>query len=217
MLVREHTASVLWCEGNDVLPFINGLSTNLVTGPCTTVVLTPQAKIVDVVDVVCLPNGVALVGSAANRARLLSHLSQRMLGRDVNLRDVSALNQVLLCDVEPDAEPGVTVHKSFFGWMRIAPLGKSLDPNWEDDDWNEHRVKAMLPYHGHEITGRHHPLACGLGSLVHEQKGCYTGQELMARMRSRGRQGHRLVRLTGQPEGATTIGRTHSLAIQRDG
>ena len=217
MLVREHSASVLWCEGNDVLPFLNGLSTNLVIGPCTTVVLTPQAKIVDVVDVVCLPNGVALVGSATNRARLLSHLSQRMLGQDVNLRDVSALNQVLLCDVEPDAEPGVTVHKSFFGWMRIAPLAKSLDPNWGDDDWNEHRVKKMLPYHGHEITAfAHHP-ACGLESLVHEQKGCYTGQELMARMRSRGRQGHRLVRLPGQPEEATTIGRTHSLTITRDG
>ena len=216
MLVREHSASVLWCEGTDVLPFLNGLSTNLVIGPCTTVVLTPQAKIVDVVDVICLPNGVALVGSAANRTKLLDHLSQRMLGQDVSLRDVSALNQVVLCDIEPEPEPDVTVHKSFFGWMRIAPLAKSLEATWEDDDWNEHRVKAMLPYHGHEISARHHPLACGLESLVHEQKGCYTGQELMARMRSRGRQGHQLVRVPGQPEGATTIGRTHSLAIERD-
>lgn len=216
MRTRAHPASVLWCEGTDVLTFLNGLSTNLVNGSCTTVVLTPNAKIIDVVDVICLPNGVALVGSAGNRSHLVKHLTDKMLGREVSVRDVSDLNQVLLCDAEPLAEPGITVHKSFFGWMRVAPLDQSLEPNWKDDDWNDHRVNLMMPYHGHEITDRHHPLACGLGALVHEHKGCYTGQELMARMRSRGRQGHRLVRLEGQPSEATTCGRTHSLAIVRD-
>ena len=73
----------------------------------------------------------------------------------------------------------------------------------------------MIPHQGHEITPNVHPLACGLGDLVHESKGCYIGQEILARMRSRGRQGKELVRIANPVEAATTIGANHSLAIVR--
>ena len=84
-----------------------------------------------------------------------------------------------------------------------------------EDDFSEYRVANMIPHQGHEITPNVHPLACGLGDLVHEAKGCYIGQEILARMRSRGRQGKELVRLVNPVEGATTIGVNHSLAIVR--
>ena len=39
-----------------------------------------------------------------------------------------------------------------------------------------------------------HSLGRALGDLVHPQKGCYVGQEVLVRMRSRGKLGRRLVR-----------------------
>ena len=51
------------------------------------------------------------------------------------------------------------------------------------------RIANKVPWQGYEITSSFHPFACGLEELVHQQKGCYIGQEILARMRSRGRQG----------------------------
>ena len=82
-------------------------------------------------------------------------------------------------------------------------------------EFDEYRVNNMIPMQGFEITPKYHPLACGLGDLVHEAKGCYIGQEIMARMRSRGKQGKALVRLPNPIDDATTTGESHSLAIRR--
>ena len=83
------------------------------------------------------------------------------------------------------------------------------------EQWNEHRITNLIPYHGHEITGSYHPLACGLEPLVHPQKGCYVGQEVLTRMRSRGKQGHRLVVRPNPVEKPTTQGKERSLCIVR--
>jgi folate-binding Fe-S cluster repair protein YgfZ len=61
-----------------------------------------------------------------------------------------------------------------------------------------------------------HPFNCGLDHLVHESKGCYVGQEILTRMRSRNNTGKSLILIEGQPDDATTTGKTHSLAIRRN-
>ena len=59
-LVR-HEASVLLLQGENLLPFLDGLSTNHVAGPCTTVFTNRAAKIIDVCDVIPVGSHVALV------------------------------------------------------------------------------------------------------------------------------------------------------------
>lgn len=58
------------------------------------------------------------------------------------------------------------------------------------------RIEAGQPRFGHEITGEYIPLEAGLWDDVSFNKGCYTGQEVIARMESRGQLAKRLVRLT---------------------
>ncbi len=58
------------------------------------------------------------------------------------------------------------------------------------------RIEAGLPRYGREITGEYIPLEAGLWDDVSFNKGCYTGQEIIARMESRGQLAKRLVRLT---------------------
>jgi len=43
------------------------------------------------------------------------------------------------------------------------------------------RVEAGLPAAGRELTDAYTPLETGLRAAVHEAKGCYTGQEVLAR------------------------------------
>jgi tRNA-modifying protein YgfZ len=58
------------------------------------------------------------------------------------------------------------------------------------------RIEAGQPRFGHEITTDYIPLEAGLWDDVSFNKGCYTGQEIIARMESRGKLAKQLVRLT---------------------
>jgi folate-binding protein YgfZ len=73
----------------------------------------------------------------------------------------------------------------------------------------------MIPFQQSEITREFHPFNCGLSEFVHEAKGCYIGQEILTRMRSRGKMGKQLMKVDKNAEDATTIGTEFSLAIRR--
>ena len=60
------------------------------------------------------------------------------------------------------------------------------------------RIESGLPRFGREITEDYIPLEAGLWADVSFNKGCYTGQEVIARMESRGRLAKQLVRLQPQ-------------------
>lgn len=58
------------------------------------------------------------------------------------------------------------------------------------------RIESGMPRFGRELTLDYIPLEAGLWDDVSFNKGCYTGQEIIARLESRGRLAKRLVRLT---------------------
>lgn len=72
------------------------------------------------------------------------------------------------------------------------------------------RIESGLPRYGQEITEEYIPLEAGLWNDVSFSKGCYTGQEIIARMESRGRLAKQLVQL--QPEQA--VGRGAEIEAQ---
>lgn len=57
------------------------------------------------------------------------------------------------------------------------------------------RIEAGLPETGHELTEEYIPLELGLWDAVSFHKGCYIGQEIIARMESRGKLAKMLVRV----------------------
>ena len=211
----RHDAYTLLLQGEGVLEFINGLSTNLVTGACTTVFTNRAAQIVDVCEVIPVGSNVALVGFRPHKDQLVNHLSERILGQPITINDISELNDVFLGRKDCPHPNSATVHESHFGTMYIVPVREDWQATWTMDDWNEHRIEHLLPFHGYEITNNVHPLACGLGDLVHPQKGCYVGQEVLTRMRSRGKFGRRLTRVSNPDERATTVGKKESLVLER--
>lgn len=206
---------VLILRGNGILKFLDGISTNLVEGNCTTVFTTSIAKIIDMVEIIVMGEMVALVGHGPFKNQIVTHLSKRILGSNITIADASASNQIMLSTLDLVLDDSVTKIKTFRGWLLVGPKEKCPDVTMTNDEFNQYRVDNILPHQGHEITPNVHPLACGLGHLVHENKGCYIGQEILARMRSRGRQGKRLSRVENPAEDATTIGETHSLVLRK--
>lgn len=70
----------------------------------------------------------------------------------------------------------------------------------EDAAFEALRIAAGHPRLGREITGDYIPLEANLWDDVSFNKGCYVGQEIIARMESRGKLAKRLIPLTaGQP------------------
>jgi folate-binding protein YgfZ len=79
-----------------------------------------------------------------------------------------------------DAAPGVWDHLLNAGAAHgLIPAGSLT--------YNALRIRAGRPGVGRELTGDYIPLELGLWDEVSFKKGCYTGQEIIARMESRGR------------------------------
>ena len=215
MGVVKLDAYVLIVRGKDALKLINGLSTNKVESSCSTVFTTNAAKIIDMASVIVTDDFIALVGHNPYKEDLLAHISQKILNQDITIGDATASNNVYLSTTEITPPGSVTISHTFRGWLMVAPTSVEITTNMSQSEFDDYRVENMIPMQGFEITPKNHPLACGLGHLVHESKGCYLGQEVLARMRSRGKQGKELVRLPNPVENATTVGKKNSLVIQR--
>ncbi|MEL0100886.1 MAG: hypothetical protein VW862_04225 [Euryarchaeota archaeon] len=206
---------VLVLRGNNVLSFLNGISTNLLESSCSTVLTDKNAKIIDMIEVIDKDEFIAVVGYNEFKASVLEHLTTRILNEDIAIFDVSDSNTVYYSTEQIDLADGVTEHVSYIGRLYIVPNNFEIKDSMTSKEFDEYRVENIIPLHGREIVQNLHPLACGLGNLVHEAKGCYVGQEILARMRSRGKQGKELVKLSNPVDDATTIGSEYSLAIRR--
>jgi aminomethyltransferase len=72
-------------------------------------------------------------------------------------------------------------------------------------DYDRLRIESGLPVAGRELTEDYIPLESGLWDAVSFQKGCYIGQEIIARMESRNKLARTLVKLgAAQPIPAGT-------------
>lgn len=168
------------------------------------------------VEVICVGENVAIVGHNSFKQDLVEHLNSRILQQDVLIRDISEFNNVFISLDEYPETKNVTSVETFRGGILVAPKSISIESTIDEQEFREYRIHNVLPHHGHEITSSMHPFNCGLDHLVHESKGCYVGQEILTRMRSRNSTGKSLILVEGKPEDATTTGKTHSLVIRRN-
>lgn len=77
----------------------------------------------------------------------------------------------------------------------VALLTKAGSELITETQFDRLRIEALQPRLRHEMTGDYIPLETGLWDDVSFTKGCYTGQEIIARMDSRGKIARKLVKL----------------------
>ena len=79
--------------------------------------------------------------------------------------------------------------------MQTVKLGTTEFAFIDEAAYDYLRIEAGRPRFGRELTLDYIPLEAGLWDDVSFHKGCYTGQEIIARMESRGKLAKRLARL----------------------
>jgi len=215
MGIIQLDAYVFLVSGSDRYSYFDGLSTNKVDQSCSTVLTSTNAKIIDVIHVIEVGENLAIVGYGPYKDTVLKHLQPRILQQDVSIRDISMLNDVYLSTEPIDSVQNVTISQSYLGWLIVSSKNNPIEVTMSELEFTDYRIKNMLPYQGKEITNDIHPFNCGLEYLVHEAKGCYIGQEVLTRMRSRGKMGKQLVQVSIDADDTTSVGTESALAIRR--
>ena len=216
--------SLLIIRGNDKIKFLNGLTTNNIENlnpkePLKTVFTQRSAKIIDVVHCIHMNDFIAIAGYRGHLQELLQHLKKQILNSDVQISDVTDRNNFYRIISEEEPNFGINETVIWEGgevWLVIVSAANTLDATLTNEEWNAYRIKNMIPDYGHEICPKFHPLAVGLQDLVHPAKGCYIGQEVLARMVSRQKQGRKLIldnRESLNESDITTYGEDYCLAV----
>jgi folate-binding protein YgfZ len=109
-----------------------------------------------------------------------------------------------------DDAPGLTRVRVRYpgpGTLCIGPramLEEQLSdvPRSDAAKWAQRRIELGIPAWGHEIEPGRFPPEVGFVSAVSYEKGCYLGQEPLARIHARGQVNHVMVRLQGDAQPA---------------
>ena len=190
-------AKALIFTGKDVEKFIDGLSTNKVefskSQVIDTLVLNNKAKILGQLHLFQLNHMVVSVTVADNFEELVKYLESKILAQEVAINDVTSLNFIDIVYDEGSINKQVTIDKdtTIIGINGIYSIElysvkqsrKHCDG--DSESFTNWRVDNLIPWYNYEISNSVNPYQCGLGYQVHENKGCYTGQEILTRMRTR--------------------------------
>jgi tRNA-modifying protein YgfZ len=87
----------------------------------------------------------------------------------------------------------------------LDALASSGIPQVNDEAFTMWRISTLTPAVGHELSGLANPLESGAGKAVDFTKGCYIGQEVIARLDSYDKVQRTLCRLRWTQGGATAV------------
>jgi tRNA-modifying protein YgfZ len=186
---------VLCFTGSDRIAFLHGQCTNDVRGlavgaACRALVLNAKGQIEFDIQVLRRTDDLLVLCAAGLETTLFERFKRYIIFDDVQIGVVSA--DWSLWHVIPELETNALhwVANRGFGMGTDVLFAKSETPELSEATPLENlelaRVKAGLANaHADAFLGLL-PQECGLESAISYQKGCYIGQEIMARLEARG-------------------------------
>jgi folate-binding protein YgfZ len=159
--------------------------------------LTAQGRIVSDVHVTCGEDHFLLDVEPEVRETLVKHIDHYIIADDVTLEDVTGKTFALMAG-----------GKRVYGDLAakedtIAKLGLLQA---SADDARIFRIERFHPRFGEDFTSTTLPQETGLAYALHFNKGCYLGQEIVERIRSRGHVNRQLVGLTVENDANLEVG-----------
>jgi folate-binding protein YgfZ len=202
--------------GRDAIAWLHDLLTADIAGlapgaSCRSLLLTPTGRIRADVQVLRRPDDVLLVQSADQPEGIRPLLAPYVLSSDVSLEDVTADLEIvaLPCATAlPDDLSGFAPSCLGPGIDAVMPAGEPaqhlrsalLDAGFEEADtavaeaW---RIVEGIPRMGTDFDQRSLPAETGLDDVIDAVKGCFLGQESVARVRNLGHPPHVLRHVQG--------------------
>ncbi len=197
-----------WCIGPDAVSFLQGLlSADLAVDPGTAVrsfLLHPQGKVEAMLRVLVDGDRVGLVSDASVADAVVATLSRYRIrvkaAFEVDERPVRVLvdEPADVANGWEEAEGALRADALLRGSestlvVGVPPQGTQMAP----EEWDAWRIVHAEPITGVDVDASTIPQETGLvDDSVSFTKGCYLGQELVARIDSRGRVNQRLVVVT---------------------
>ena len=222
---RFREGAVIEVEGLDRVEFLQGQLTQDVktmrpgdTRP--TAALTPKGKLIFVGRLHMMPDRIRLLLSRVSRDIVLTHLRKYAAFQKVSVSD--STDSVLRIGLYgsagtaglPEGAALLPGEGELAGELLVPRASSGELDSWlgaqggvlvSDEEAEIRRVEAGRPRFGQDADQSHLPDEVGLDDAVSTTKGCYVGQEIVARMRTYGRANRRLVGFRF-PEGAIPAG-----------
>jgi len=210
--------ATLALEGGDVLRYLHAVCTQdtagLRPGDATqALLLSPKGKIEFAFRLAVVDGGALLDVEASSAEALAERLARFVFRYDVTVGRPAPGAATLLgpgaeAALAAVAAPGLVVHRTPVGLDLVGPaaagaaaaLGRAGVERAPAEVWELLRIERGLPRAGRELTDDVLAEEAGLlGSHVHLDKGCYPGQETVARVHNLGQVQRRLAGLRFQP------------------
>ena len=223
---RARPGAILDVTGDDRIAFLQGQLTqemrDLPAGVARPVAgLTPKGKLLFVARAVGLADRVRLLAPAVLRGPMLDHLRKYVLGSRVAIEDRSAdfariglYGPAAAGFAPPDGVDRLPGEGEFAAELVLPAAGLEAAERALVESGSEPigestaevlRVEAGRPRFGSDMDGSNLPDEVGMSDAISTSKGCYVGQEVVARLRTYGRVNRRLVGFRF-PDGAVAAG-----------
>ena len=222
--VRRSSLGVLDLRGEDRVRFLHGMVSNdiekLGAGQgCHAAMLTTKGKLLADFVVLAEPERLRLVLAPSLLEKIRAHLDKHIIMDDVELEAAEtpvlgvygddAAAAVGAAGLAPYHARGPVVATPELGIPGFWILGGEprVDGTPLDDaEFEERRIEAGTPRYGVDMGEDRLPIEAGINDAVSFDKGCYLGQEVIARATNLGHINRRLVGLVldGAPPAAGT-------------
>jgi folate-binding protein YgfZ len=159
--------------------------------------LSAQGRIISDVHIICYEDNLLLDVEPEVRETVFRHIDHYIIADDVALEDITETTFAL-----------VAAGKRVYGDLAdkgqtIANLGL-VEATAEDA--RAFRIESFHPRFGEDFTSSTLPQETGLTYALHFSKGCYLGQEIVERIRSRGHVNKMLVGLRIKTDAIVPVG-----------
>lgn len=148
-------------------------------------------------------SAVLVIGSHAIESVLVE--SSQLVDLD-NFQFLADKNQIILRSFDYVDDNLKTIPSFLVLAPSLPELVKTIDPSMigiNEEEWHTLRIAAGIPVASHEICENYNPLELNLQSSVNLNKGCYVGQEVLARLNTYKKLKQRLIGYT--PERLSSV------------
>ena len=205
-LFLDNNSGVIHLTGSDSKELLQRISTNDVlslqqNNSCATILTNEKGRIIDVVTVYSKEQSLLLLTGGNNVGEVMQWINKFIIMEDVQLSDVSKeyfsffvcgnksrdFMNSFLSELSNDYSMLFELHsRSGFSIFRcLLPITylPALQPRFSNNTlFDIIRIECGIPFLGKEYSAEFNPLEVGLSNYISFTKGCYIGQEVIARL-----------------------------------